>query len=264
MSRTLADCLNDYRDWGLTDKPSIIRRLPGGLTNHNVLLSCGTQTLLLRLNNPAASLNLHRPTEQALHQQAAQLGLTPPALYWAPDHSYLVRPYIPGHSLAERRLQASDLPLMAEMLAEVHEMPAPANTPVCDTRAACVHYLAHVSEATATQQTLQRKQALEADLAELPAMPGNHQRVCHLDPLLANWLKADASLRSQATPQRLWLLDWEYAALAHPALDYAAVASALPEELRTTWQSLCPVSDAEFSLASRHVALLDACWRLAH
>ncbi|MEE3159912.1 MAG: hypothetical protein VX283_03285, partial [Pseudomonadota bacterium] len=63
----------------------------------------------------------------------------------------------------------------------------------------------------------------------------------------------------------LWLLDWEYAALAHPSLDYAALQLQLPESSQTLFESFIPENLREVMANARtQVQLLDRSWRLAH
>ena len=252
--------LNDWPLWGLRSEPisdEIIEVIEGGLTNQNYLLQTSAGKFVLRLHNNSTSLGIDRVAEMTIQQLAATAGLTPAVLYSAPDHSYSIRPYLDGETLSATGISQTDLSAMADILRRLHNLPIPEGLPTLDTLAACRLYLAEVAGDPDKQTEIQ---TLTAQVDALEALPVA-RHICHLDPLAANWLRD--------TQGRLWLLDWEYATIAHPLLDYAAVELFLPDSLKSDWRRFRPGEDIgnsndNMSLATTHIRLLDQCWRLAH
>jgi len=247
--------LNDWPLWGLSSEPASVEVIEGGLTNQNFLVQTSAGKFVLRLHNDSASLGIDRVAEMSIQQLAAAAGLTPAVHYSAPDHSYSVRPYLDGETLSATSMSQCDLSAMADILNRLHNIPVPEGLPTLDTHSACRLYLA---EAAAYPHKQSDIQPLTAQVDALEALPAA-RHICHLDPLAANWLRD--------TQGRLWLLDWEYATIAHPLLDYAAIDLLLPTNLKSDWQSFWQDKDPDkelMSLATAHIRLLDQCWRLAH
>jgi len=254
--------LNDWPLWGLSSESDSattidgdalkVDVIEGGLTNQNFLLQTSVGKFVLRLHNASASLGINRDAELAVQQLAATAGLTPGILYNAPDHSYSVRPYIDGKILSATAISQSDLSAMADILSRLHNLPVPEGQPILDTHSACRLYLTDADDSDTKHSLL-----LEVDA--LPSLPDEDYCICHLDPLAANWIRD--------TSGKLWLLDWEYAAVTHRLLDYAAVDLWLPHALKADWRRLLPAGENSLPLiplATAHIRLLDRCWRLAH
>ena len=242
--------LAEWRKWGLASKPDTILSIKGGLTNQNYLIVSGGVELLLRLNNTAKSLGIYRDEELAIHQHMAKAGLTPAVRYHSSELNYWVRDFILGTPLAAAP-SSEDLRAVTEVLSTVHAQRPRANLHTLDVQAACAQYLAQCdghSEAVIR---------LKEEVSQLVPIPADDACLCHLDPLPANWLRDSEG--------KLWLLDWEYAALAHPSLDYAALQLQLPENKQALFESFIPENLREVMADARtQVRLMDRSWRLAH
>ena len=249
---TPADILPRWREWHLDEgsEPHLSGQLPGGLTNRNFRIQCGRHNLVLRINHPdAALLDLHRDSELQIHQAMAAAGLTPAVRYCDPAHRFWLRDYLNGTT---PEINSQTLNAMASTLHRVHATDIRGlPLPVLSFRNKAEHYLnnARVSE--------DKRSRLHAriDAAALRLPDGDC--LCHMDPLPANWL--------METGGRLWLIDWEYAALAHPLLDFAAVWLHLPEPLQAEWLELTGNTDADqWQGALQQLQLLEELWYLAN
>ena len=242
--------LAEWHQWGLASPPDSILSIHGGLTNQNYLIRSEGTEVLLRLNNTATSLGIYRDEELAIHQHMAKAGLTPAVRYHSSELNYWVRDFILGTPLAAAP-SSEDLRAVTEVLSTVHAQRPRANLHTLDVQAACAQYLAQCdghSEAVIR---------LKEEVSQLVPIPADDACLCHLDPLPANWLRDSEGKFS--------LLDWEYAALAHPSLDYAALQLQLPENKQALFESFIPESlRAVMADARAQVRLLDLSWRLAH
>lgn len=242
--------LAEWHHWGLASPPDSILSIQGGLTNQNYLIRSEGIELLLRLNNTATSLGIYRDEELAIHQHMSKAGLTPALRYYSPELQYWVRDFIPGTTLAAAPSD-DDLQAVTKVLSTVHAQRPWANLHTLDVQAACSQYLAQCdghSEAVIR---------LKEEVSQLTPLPADDACLCHLDPLPANWLRDSEG--------KLWLLDWEYTALAHPSLDYAALQLQLPENKQALFESFIPENLREVMADARtQVRLMDRSWRLAH
>ena len=244
------EILAEWHKWGVTSRPEKIQRIPGGLTNQNFLLCSDGVELLMRLNNKATSLGIYREEELTIHRQMAKAGLAPKLRYHSAELNYWVRDFIPGATL-NAAPSTDELRAIAQILASVHSQHPTSNLHALDVQAACSQYL---DQCDASSETVIR---LKSELAKLAPLPAEEACLCHLDPLPANWLRDRAG--------QFWLLDWEYAAIAHPALDYAALQLQLPENMQASFESFIPENFREVMPDARaQVKLLDRSWRLAH
>ena len=220
-------------------------RLCGGLTNRNYLLRGSLGTFVLRLNHQQPeALDLHRDYERAIHQAAADAGISPRVRVISADGHYWLRDYIPGESLDISALDADDLSMMADTLKTCHQLII-AGVPPMNVAAKAQHYLKHCPEA--------EQAALTQQIKEVTGVSLSAPTLCHMDPLPANWIRDTAG--------KLWLIDWEYAASGHPLLDYAAVALHIPHPLTAHWRRcLPPHSETDWQAALQQLQLLETLW----
>lgn len=257
-SDRLHRALAQWHDWGLNDggSPSSIRRMPGGLTNQNFSLHCGRHHLVLRLNNTDDQrLNILRPVELTIQRYMAHIGFSPKVHYMSPEEGYWVRDYVAGQVLETSSLTPESLAGMARLLHSVHHLDiSQLKIPPLDFATKANRYLSLL------RSEYPHYGALLDDCADAirhnnNAMPEG-QVLCHMDPLPANWIRQPSGLLS--------LIDWEYAAVAHPLLDFAAVYRALPEHLRPQWLNIANVGREDcWHAALRQVEALELLWLVA-
>lgn len=179
-----------------------------GLTNRVYRLETGRGVFFLRLPRPGNAGLVDRQAEALNLDLAAQLGLALPPLFVHPDDGILL-------TAAVETLEPvpMDFPtLLGDALGRLHGSGA-AFTGVLDpddVYRAKRNFLASAGEFQSEIGPLD--QAMH-DLASLSVVSGAVQPVpVHGDVTPGNCLW---------TPERLWLIDWEYSAMADPAWDLA-------------------------------------------
>lgn len=250
--------LDQWPLWGLPEgrAPSAIHRLPGGLTNDNFSLQCGPHHLVLRLNHTDDTrLNILRPVELGIQQFMARIGLSPTVHYVSQSDGYWVRDFIEGDVLQSTGINADTLAGMARVLHSVHHLDIhQLKIPPLDFATKAGHYLALLEQEHPQEKALLGS-VRQVVIAVNDALPQG-QSLCHMDPLPANWIQQPSGLLS--------LLDWEYAALAHPLLDFAALYRKLPLHLQPLWKEAAHIDDERhWTAALRQADLLELLWLVA-
>ncbi|WP_166644978.1 choline/ethanolamine kinase family protein [Dongia mobilis] len=188
----------------------------GGITNRSYRLQAPGADLVLRWPGESASRYLDRSAEGRNAAAVAALGLAPPVLALDPARGWFIAAY-----LAEARplgpADLADSSLVADMLGHLGRLHrADIVFPQQQSLFGAIDlYLALAPTPLMTEL----RQALEPIRLTLARHPG--RRVpCHIDPNPANFLRrADG---------RLFLIDWEFAAMEEPLWDLAAVTLESP------------------------------------
>ena len=206
--------LTDWRQWmpAAAAPPQLLQELPGGLTNRSYLIRIAGEQAVLRINAPnSRSLGIDRQREQILHRQAAAAGLAPRLIFCDPAQRFVITAYIDGRQWTRRDLAAvNNRQRIRDLIAAVQTLP------VLFSRFNYVAYIerywALLSEGRPDllSQSLheERRRVVEevTALQEAPWQPV----VAHHDLNPENIIERD---------DRLFLLDWEYAACGHPDID---------------------------------------------
>jgi thiamine kinase-like enzyme len=188
----------------------------GGITNRSYRLQAPGADLVLRWPGESAARYLDRATEGGNAAAVAALGLAPPVLARDEARGWFITAY-----LAETRPLGSadlaDAALVADILGHLDRLHrADITFPQQQSLFGAIDlYLALAPTPLMTEL----RQALEPIRLALARRPG--RRVpCHIDPNPANFLRrADG---------RLFLIDWEFAAMEEPLWDLAAVTLESP------------------------------------
>lgn len=239
------------------NRPRVIKLLQGGLTNQNYLLDVGGQLLVLRLACESDwLLGIDRGREQEILSGIAAEGFAPDVIYCRADAGILVTRFVEGqHRPGEALNDASTCQALLKILEGVHQ---------CHRQIFCEfnyqahleHYYLSLKRTTLNDNTtgelyLQAGEALEC----LTNYYKNRPKVlCHHDPGPLNFIRAESGQ---------WvLLDWEYAGLGWPVMDYVSLlrqwkpSQPVREEVL---QSL-NITDDEFGAAQRIWDFLDEAW----
>ncbi len=190
-----------------------IRRLPG-YTNRNYRLYNRSEDWVLRVPRSATSRYIDRAVEAFNQRLAADLGIAPSAA-WRDQSGLSLTP-----TLAARGLDAADLAddeilrRIGATFARLHRSGLSFEGRV-DPRELLRRYFALLP--AAEQRRYRRR--LDTALLSLSCL---EQRDCgyvpsHNDPVLENLLFGRG---------RLWLIDWEYSAMASPYWDIATLCNA--------------------------------------
>ena len=213
VSQRLIECLADWQKWGLGIKePSAADciQLSAGNTNSSFILTTDASRLLIRLEASNSSvLGLDRETEFKVHEIANHANLTPTILFRCTKKSYWVREFIEGQPLPEKRLSLVQLEQVAQVLRQLHNLPVPSDIPRLIPGEKAAHYWSQLLKHPENNSLMVYQQPLQTKLGN--SLDGALS-LCHMDTVPANWLEAE----------KMYLMDWEYAATGHPCWDVAS------------------------------------------
>lgn len=191
--------------------------LEGGITNHNIRLRDQGRDYVVRLGRDIPEHSILRWHELSLSRAAAAAGLSPGVHHAQPGA--LVLDYVPGAPLTEEDLHdPATLMAATDLIARLHrDMPGHMRGPVLSF---WVFHILRGYAATLRDRGSRHIPALPALLdqaAMLERAVGPVTLVLgHNDLLPANILR---------TPDRLWLIDWEYGGFNSPLFDLGGLAS---------------------------------------
>ena len=209
--------LDSWRDWSceLSSRPVVAGPLDDGCSNRSLLLDSGQGKLVLRLNGSDSWLpGGERSKEALIWQAASSKGIAPSLLFVDKNNRFLVSRYIENSVPNAPPMDEPFVGQAFDLLKRCHELKF--DGPAINYAEHIEKYwLAIESRARASAPALldQRKPMQEA-LQQLIAsnMPTG---LCHHDPVTANFV---------GNKQKLYLIDWEYAANGLIIMDYAAFA----------------------------------------
>ena len=204
--------LSSWQDWNTSGleapeaEPEVVSELFGGRTNKTFLVSSGDFRAVIRINSPdAVKLGIDRQREKRILQLLQPTGLVPKVLFIHDE--FLVSEFIEGNSLTDKSLKNSHImESLSEALAVVESIQMPDASPR-NYLDYCRQYLNQLSEVTVSALVV--KQIEEA----ARAVDGEawDPVICHHDMVPENIIVNDRGL---------FIIDWEYAALGHPGLDF--------------------------------------------
>lgn len=224
--------------------------LAGGTANAAYHVRSRRGTFALRFNDPrGALLGVDRRTEVALHAHAARARIAPQIIAADPAGEFLITEFIPGAPWRREDLgNAARLAQLAARLRALHAL-APPSAPEFDV-AALLH--AHAARLARTDPVAAQELAplLQRARRVLERFDGASRRrvIVHNDLHHTNVLQATDGL---------YLIDWEYSAVADPLYDLACLLAYYPEadqhaELLLETSGLAPYAS--------HAVLRDAAW----
>ena len=209
--------LDSWREWDvcLNTSPVLVGPMGGGRSNRSFLLESGGRKMVLRINAPPTALpNPDRAVETRVWRAASDAGIAPRLLYTDPGGAFLVSAYIES-SLPERPRNDPALTAKAlELLQRTHQL---------DIHAPAIDYAAHIERywqiigdrGLAAHSTLLERRNAMLSLLQDVINCGTPTGLCHHDPVIENFV---------GSQERLYLVDWEYAARGLLVMDYAAFA----------------------------------------
>lgn len=224
--------------------PAWLRQVPGcehGQAPRRCLrLGSGTAHAIWRvitasgdfvLRAPDASLPIMLTTafdrEVQLQQAAAAVGIAPSILATDAARQLMVMQYVDGQHLTEQQLLQR--PRLAQLLATLARLHAEAQRPALaplDPLANATQFAQEIAarggSAPMLQRLIARRLEQAARLWQICCEDGRAPVVVHCDLHVGNIIARD----THAPP--LVLLDWEYAAVGDPLLDYAALVAQYP------------------------------------
>jgi len=204
----------------------VVETLPGGITNINYKVNVGDQTYVVRIpGEDSGRLGIDRPREHTCHAAAHRAGVAPEAVAFFEDTGILVTRFILGTEVpADEMHRPSMLRRVAEAVRRYHTGPAfPGSfSPFQTVR----DYAAWSGPRGAPLPERFDWMLTQADRLEAALGAPVPPRPCHNDLLRANFI---------ADGDRVWIIDWEYAAMGDPSFDFGnfAVHHQLTDEEET-------------------------------
>ena len=210
--------IDDWVGWGtgLRSRPVVLDELCGGRSNRSFLLDSDIGKLVLRINGKASLLPAAgRDNEIRIWQVAGKQGIAPPLVFIDSKNRYLVSTYINNGLPPQPQRNPACVDQAFKLLDRCHQLKIKAPT---------INYFDHIGQywliiesgnkSPGPALIKQRKpmQLLLESLLNSDTPTG----LCHHDPVIANFV---------GTPERLYLVDWEYATNGLQIMDYAALAT---------------------------------------
>ena len=238
----------------------VVDTLPGGITNVNYKVNVGDQTYVVRIpGEDSGRLGIDRPREHACHAAAHQAGVAPEAVAFFEDTGILVTRFIAGTEVpADEMHQPSMLRRVAEAVRRYHTGPVFPGTfsPFQTVR----DYLAWSAPRGAPLPERFDWMLAQANRLEAALGPPDPPRPCHNDLLRANFI---------ADGDRMWIIDWEYAAMGDLFFDLGnfAVHHQLTDEeetvlLQAYFGHVTPTAVARLKLMKIISDLREAMWAM--
>lgn len=182
----------------------VVETLPGGITNVNYKVNVGGQAYVVRIpGEDSERLGIARPSEHACHAAAHQAGVAPEAVAFFEDTGILVTRFIPGTEVpADEMHQPPMLRRVAEAVRRYHTgLAFPGTFSAFQT---VRDYVAWSAPRGAPLPERFDWILAQANRLETALGPPDPPRPCHNDLLRANFI---------VDGDRLWIIDWEYAAM---------------------------------------------------
>ena len=195
-------------------------KLYGGTVNTSYRVDTSSGSFVVRLLNPEAlALGANHEREAQLHAAAAAAGLAPALVHIDASHRFTIMEHVPGELWTPQDFGRADrLQQLGGALHTLHAIAPPVVAPFDVWLVLERHYdrLKEVPEEAAYFAGLMRRAAetMRASGTEDRAKAFVHNDVHH-----SNLIGSE----------RLYLLDWEYAAVADPLFDLACILAYYPQ-----------------------------------
>jgi thiamine kinase len=212
----LETAIDSWREWdgGFCTRPVILGPLSDGRSNRSFLLESDGERLVLRLNSTNSALpGINRNIEIDIWKAVNQRGIAPPLLFADESNRFLVSTYIDNSLPSQPPFDEAFTRQAIELLKRCHEL---------DVDAPAIDYFSHIehywqiieNKDQLSNQTLPDQREPMQSMLESLIASNSPTGLCHHDPVVANFV---------GHTDRLYLLDWEYAALGLLVMDYAAL-----------------------------------------
>jgi thiamine kinase-like enzyme len=206
-----------WRQWqgNLSHKPGVVRQLEDGRSNRTYLLESGEKRMVLRLHGNESLLPWgSRSTEIRIWQAASYKGIAPPLLYIDEQHGFLVSEFIRQSPPSQGDFDEMLLKQVLSLVEQCHKLEL--DVPALDYAQHIDHYweLINKSNTAISKSLLLQREPMQA-LHESLLQTNPRTGLCHHDLVKANFVGGR---------ERLYLIDWEYAATGPLIMDYAALA----------------------------------------
>jgi thiamine kinase-like enzyme len=200
--------------------PQRIAALSGGKLNKSFRVDTSAGSFVLRLNNVAgALLGANHRREAQLQRAAGSAGVAPELVYVDDAERFMIARYIDGCTWkAADYARPQSLRRLGSLLRTLHAITPPVVAPF-DLGAILRDHSAHLIAALPAERNALESLLLQAESAlALCRGCAREATIVHNDLYHANIIQGE----------RLYLIDWEYAAVADPVFDIACVLAYYP------------------------------------
>lgn len=194
-----------------------LRRLEGGISNENFLITDGDRRFVARVNGDVPEHGVLRVNDANCNRAAAAIGVAPAVHYAGPGA--VVTRHVEGRTLTESDVRTDNvLERLLPLLRRTHrDGLRHLRGPVCAfwPFRVCRDYAVFLAGQGSRMA------------AELPRLEAHNDRlegmIAPFTPVLAHNDLLAANLIDDG--RRLWLIDWEHAGFGHPLFDLANLSS---------------------------------------
>ena len=211
---------------GANRNSALAVRLPGGTMNSSYRVDTSAGRFVVRIHNPAAtSLGADHEREARLHAAAAAAGLAPALIHVDEQFRFMIMEHIAGDTWTVEDFGRADR--LGQLGAALHVLHAVTPPPVAafDIETSLRRHAERLSAASPGEGAMLAQLMDRASVAL--RVSGTAQRpkaLVHHDLNHLNLIGAE----------RLYLLDWEYAAVTDPLLDLACILAYYPQAMAHT------------------------------
>lgn len=212
------EALTEWQSWGsqLNSAPELRSTIKGGLTNKSYLLSSELGDLVLRIHHPnSESLGINRFRESVILRFLDGKDICPKVVYQDTKQRYLVYQYVEGRSWTKADLeQQQNLDQLSQLINRYQQIQIPI-TPR-DYKKYLEHYWSILQKRKATDRALRREWQYFLPRLEKEEFTNWTPVLSHHDLTPENIIETEYGLR---------IIDWEYAHMGHPNLDWVIVTN---------------------------------------
>ncbi len=196
--------------------PIAIEPIPGGITNHNYVVRAGEQAYVARLCEELPLLGISRRNEVVCQQAAGAWGLAPEVVHHEPG--LLVSRFVAGRTLTAAEIRQPAL--LARLAAMLHRLHQSWDTLIGEFLYFCPFQVVRTYARSAARLGAELPGEIDDLLEDARSLS---RRIAPFRPVLCHNDLLPANLIDDG--QRLWLVDWEYAAIGHPFFDLANLSA---------------------------------------
>lgn len=210
--------IGSWPEWGagLRSRPVLLSELGGGRSNRSYLLDSDIGKLVLRINGAGSLLpGTSGGNELRIWREASKQGIAPALLFVDAENRFLVSSHVKNELPPDPQLNPACIEQAFSLLDRTHKLDI--NAPEINYSDHVEHYwrIIETGDKTPSPTLIQQREQMQSLLASLLASR-TPTGLCHHDPVKANFV---------GSPERLYLVDWEYAAKGLQIMDYAALAT---------------------------------------
>jgi len=195
-------------------------KLYGGTVNTSYRVETSAGRFVVRLHNPEAlALGADHEREAQLHAAAAAAGLAPALIHVDASHRFMIMEYVAGALWTSQDFGRADrLQQLGGALRTLHTIAPPIVAPFDVWAVLERHY-----------HRLRELPEEAADFAALMSRAAEALRASGTQGRARGFVHNDLHHSNLIGSERLYLLDWEYAAVADPLFDLACILAYYPQ-----------------------------------